>query len=818
MSGYLKHTTNLFLGVAELNRMQQFLDDDGYRTILLKNSASFGIVKYEADPTFNNFKVVEDISGSGNYKIENESFAIDSTGKIIRQLPLTNQAIPSDGVWRWIKIAHAVRTLEIGTVAIDINGNITGTGTSFTDILRGQPDFPSKIKFTNSAGNLLEYEVVEVLSDTTALLAGTTFIAETDLTYEVVGTFTPGYVPSAGAKNPFQYDGCLISLVTEVTPNVAPTKTDGVEFYIARVRNVGGVLQIHDKRTEQYRTTAEFNLSNIIKMANPLIGVETVKFDHDSTARDRNIVEVGFGMRTAAWTLDAPNRAITFSTGDLDAGKFKSTSQFSDNDLNGWRIYYKDGSYSTIHLSEKQGTAIKCTVKEVDPSKLTTGDILRVVPSVDQVELRARSSFNSIPVAHVTKAIEASNGVGTLELVVPQSTYVYVIEYRYIKNGETSEWLQIPSDLTNGFLDESSFDDNGVISSPTNRKTYTTSSTNGFIQLVRPGNSYVDTVDLLTTGDLYGYGTFTLNNGSSNRVFTAGTDFFVQRCAGVSGGGPMTVNHVIGLKQAPAVAGNSFTFIFDVGIASQGFCLSINSNYVSAGTPGTIIKEFTEEDFDFPYLVQQAVVIKCTFNGSTWDAYVVEQDPHRIADIKMVGQITIAGVFDGSGLGILGGKHQGWALCNGNNGTLDLAEKFVVGYDKDGTLTPTSNPDIGQTNYGEIGNEGGDRVTLLTEAQMPSHNHTTVAGGQHTHSMSTDPGHIHTYKTSNTGGGAGLSADSGGADRDNSPPTDLGGSHFHTINLSDAHTHIINDAGGDGIHENRPPYVVVGYIQRVKQS
>jgi len=49
MSGYLKHKTNLLLGVAELNRMQKFLDDDGYRTILLKNSAAFGVVKYEAD-------------------------------------------------------------------------------------------------------------------------------------------------------------------------------------------------------------------------------------------------------------------------------------------------------------------------------------------------------------------------------------------------------------------------------------------------------------------------------------------------------------------------------------------------------------------------------------------------------------------------------------------------------------------------------------------------------------------------------------------------------------------------------------------------
>ena len=52
---YIKHKANLFLGVAELNRMQKFFEDDGYKTLFLKNTSAFGVFKYESDPNFNNF-------------------------------------------------------------------------------------------------------------------------------------------------------------------------------------------------------------------------------------------------------------------------------------------------------------------------------------------------------------------------------------------------------------------------------------------------------------------------------------------------------------------------------------------------------------------------------------------------------------------------------------------------------------------------------------------------------------------------------------------------------------------------------------------
>lgn len=38
----------------------------------------------------------------------------------------------------------------------------------------------------------------------------------------------------------------------------------------------------------------------------------------------------------------------------------------------------------------------------------------------------------------------------------------------------------------------------------------------------------------------------------------------------------------------------------------------------------------------------------------------------------------IANIFDGTGLGAVGGDLDGWALCNGQNGTPDLRDKFIV--------------------------------------------------------------------------------------------------------------------------------------------
>jgi len=73
--------------------------------------------------------------------------------------------------------------------------------------------------------------------------------------------------------------------------------------------------------------------------------------------------------------------------------------------------------------------------------------------------------------------------------------------------------------------------------------------------------------------------------------------------------------------------------------------------------------------------------------------------------------------FDATGLGT--GSLTGWALCNGNNGTPDLSDRFVMG--------TTSSATLGQT--------GGSNTIYLTVDQLPPHTHSISAAGDHTHGV-----------------------------------------------------------------------------------
>lgn len=96
----------------------------------------------------------------------------------------------------------------------------------------------------------------------------------------------------------------------------------------------------------------------------------------------------------------------------------------------------------------------------------------------------------------------------------------------------------------------------------------------------------------------------------------------------------------------------------------------------------------------------------------------------------------------------------GWALCDGNNGTPNLKDRFVIGA---GNLA--------------VGATGGEATHTLTVDEMPAHTHDT--------------------KTANN--------------------TGQGGSGSHAANMYATTT---GSAGGGAAHENRPPYYALAYIMK----
>ena len=85
---------------------------------------------------------------------------------------------------------------------------------------------------------------------------------------------------------------------------------------------------------------------------------------------------------------------------------------------------------------------------------------------------------------------------------------------------------------------------------------------------------------------------------------------------------------------------------------------------------------------------------------------------------------------------------SGWSLCNGNNGTPDLRNKFVVG--------AGNNPGT----WYEVGDTGGADTVSLTANQGPSHSHTGNSGNQnanHTHGGNTGNNSANHSHSGNTG-------------------------------------------------------------------
>jgi hypothetical protein len=127
--------------------------------------------------------------------------------------------------------------------------------------------------------------------------------------------------------------------------------------------------------------------------------------------------------------------------------------------------------------------------------------------------------------------------------------------------------------------------------------------------------------------------------------------------------------------------------------------------------------------------------------------------------------------------GSIGSIPAGWALCNGNNGTPDLRNRFIVGAGSTYSVDAT----------------GGS-----ADAIVVSHTHTAT-------SVVTDPGHTHGI-FGGTGFGEGTSAGDGNvAGQATATASNTTGITVATTNAS---------AGTSGTNANLPPYYALCYIMK----
>ena len=142
----------------------------------------------------------------------------------------------------------------------------------------------------------------------------------------------------------------------------------------------------------------------------------------------------------------------------------------------------------------------------------------------------------------------------------------------------------------------------------------------------------------------------------------------------------------------------------------------------------------------------------------------------------------------------------GWLLCDGQNNTPDLRDRFIVG---------------AGSSY-SVGAKGGEATHTLTVDEMPSHDHSatlslsglsTSSAGAHTHSVKVTTPH------SQGGGYESVQGGRGWADTSNiSRAAISAGGHTHTISGSGSVT--VNSNGSGSAHENRPPYYALCFIMK----
>ncbi len=155
---------------------------------------------------------------------------------------------------------------------------------------------------------------------------------------------------------------------------------------------------------------------------------------------------------------------------------------------------------------------------------------------------------------------------------------------------------------------------------------------------------------------------------------------------------------------------------------------------------------------------------------------------------------------------------NGWAICDGSNGTPYLRGRFIVasGQATTAAVAGDSNP-----NY-SAGTKGGENFHTLSKSELPKHTHEanadgstiSASGGSHTHAITVN-GQV--QGLSRAGGpSTGVAGD--GSDT----PTSYPSTHSHPTAEFSGH---VGNGTTDGLngqaHENRPQFFVLTFIMKL---
>lgn len=382
----LKFSSNLFLEVNELQRFNKFLEEDGWKRAMKAISKNFGIVENASNSYFK----VTARSGSNSVIVINAGIAFDSNMDAIVMTDDLELSVGNTGSNRWVILSRAVTNEEQGTVSINSDGSLSGIGTEFTKVLRGQPNFPVKVKF-NSTSNNGEYEVVSVTSDTSALLSGS-FVNQSNIKYSVVGTFTPGFQPTEDNKMIYEYDSYNIEVVdSEDRPAVSED-----EFILAMISfDASGSMNVSDERIRYMFNNPYTQSDESDNSTDPLASllstgvVGGIHAVGSAAAEFELIMEHGYTVTRHELLTTSTSNTFNIISGQSN---FLGTGNIPDGMFRGWLLVNRanmkyalidDNSNKSLYISNLDTSII-----------LDSGNDFIIVPNCNEIEYEVTVSNN----------------------------------------------------------------------------------------------------------------------------------------------------------------------------------------------------------------------------------------------------------------------------------------------------------------------------------------------------------------------------------------------------------------------------------------
>lgn len=382
----LKFSSNLFLEVNELQRFNKFLEEDGWKRAMKAISKNFGIVENASNSYFK----VTARSGSNSVIVINAGIAFDSNMDAIVMTDDLELSVGNTGSNRWVILSRAVTNEEQGTVSINSDGSLSGIGTEFTKVLRGQPNFPVKVKF-NSTSNNGEYEVVSVISDTSALLSGS-FVNQSNIKYSVVGTFTPGFQPTEDNKMIYEYDSYNIEVVdSEDRPAVSED-----EFILAMISfDASGSMNVSDERIRYMFNNPYTQSDESDNSTDPLVSllstgvVGGIHAVGSAAAEFELIMEHGYTVTKHELLTTSTSNTFNIISGQSN---FLGTGNIPDGMFRGWLLVNRanmkyalidDNSNKSLYISNLDTSII-----------LDSGNDFIIVPNCNEIEYEVTVSNN----------------------------------------------------------------------------------------------------------------------------------------------------------------------------------------------------------------------------------------------------------------------------------------------------------------------------------------------------------------------------------------------------------------------------------------